>query len=100
MDKLENPPAGNKPAGYRSRIKNDPASAEAYKHRKSAKHRAELALVRRAFADIPKSVTVLDIPCGAGRLTIMLEKLGYRCTGAEIGDAMIEVARQEVVLKE
>ena len=88
--------AGNDPAHYRNRIKNDRQVAEVYKYRKINKHLAELALVERAFGCIPKTNTVLDIPCGAGRVTILLERLGYRCTGAEIGDGMIEVARREI----
>ena len=92
--------AGNDPAAYRNRIKNDPQAAEVYKYRKATKHQAEMALVERGFCCIPQSNTVLDIPCGAGRVTILLERLGYRCTGAEISDAMIEVARQEIAAAE
>ena len=81
---------------YKKRIKNDPKVAGKYRERKPRRHAAEMALVRKAFSLVPVSSSVLDIPCGAGRVTILLSKMGYACVGAEIADAMIEVARREI----
>jgi len=85
----------NNGEGYKDRIKDDPRVARKYMNRKSRRHKAEITLVERAFSNIPTSNTVLDIPCGAGRITVLLARKGYRCTGAEIADAMIDIARSE-----
>lgn len=81
---------------YKRRIKQALPDAQSYKQRPPHKHAAEMRLVERAFALIPDANTVLDIPCGAGRVAILLARRGYRSTGAELGAGMIEVARAEV----
>lgn len=52
--------------------------------------------VRRAFAGIPTSARVLDIPCGTGRLAESLLERGYRVCGADISGAMLEVAKRKL----
>jgi SAM-dependent methyltransferase len=47
----------------------------------------------RALAGVPRGGLVLDAPCGTGRLFPVLHRLGYRTVGADIGHAMLEVAR-------
>jgi 2-polyprenyl-3-methyl-5-hydroxy-6-metoxy-1,4-benzoquinol methylase len=86
----------NEQGQYKCRIKDDPKTARQYRQRKPRRHAAEMALVKRALSAVPMSNRVLDIPCGAGRVTILLAKMGYTCVGAEIADAMIDVARQEI----
>lgn len=46
-----------------------------------------------ASANIRRGATVLDVPCGSGRLLPLLKKMGYRVTGADISAAMLEHAR-------
>ena len=79
---------------YRGRTKYDAATARKYQVRKEGKHRGEMRLVDRAFAGIPKSHRVLDIPCGGGRVTVHLARQGYTMAAADLSDAMLELARQ------
>ena len=81
---------------YKERIKNTQHAAESYTRRNQSKHDAEMALIRRGLDCIEGVETVLDVPCGAGRATIMLTRLGYRATGVDLGDAVVTVARQKV----
>lgn len=52
--------------------------------------------VRRAFAGVPVSAEVLDLPCGTGRLAETLLEQGYRVCGADISGAMLEVAKRKL----
>jgi len=83
-------------ADYRKRIKSDYISAEAYTRRKQHKHNAEMRVIRRALKHTNGVKTFLDIPCGAGRATILLAKAGFNATGADLGHAMTAVARQKI----
>lgn len=89
-------PGNTADSGYRNRIKTSAEKGEKYKRRKQHKHAAELALVERAFAIIPQSGSVLDIPCGAGRMTVLLARKGYDCTGAEVADTMVSITREVI----
>ena len=53
--------------------------------------------ISRALRTIPRSSTVLDIPCGTGRIARHVEKLGYPVIGADISRDMICLARQRAV---
>jgi SAM-dependent methyltransferase len=57
--------------------------------------RRERRALLRALEAIPPSSSVLDIPCGTGRLTGILLERGYRVTGADSSPAMVERARAE-----
>lgn len=81
-------------AAYRGRVKYDDSTARKYQHHKPGKHRAEMRLIDRAFALIPKSHTVLDAPCGTGRVTLHLARQGYRMHAADLSDAMIDLTRE------
>lgn len=50
----------------------------------------------RAFASVPKSATILDLPCGTGRLAEALLDEGYRVVGVDIAAPMLEVARRKL----
>jgi len=52
------------------RVKSDSTSAQLYTQRKPRKHRFEMQMVSEAFQMFPqaKVKTVLDAPCGVGRL--------------------------------
>lgn len=71
----------------------DDAEAVAYQDRKASKHAAELRLIDRAFAAVPRGQRVLDIPCGGGRVMMHLATQGYRVSGADISEGMLKVAR-------
>jgi ubiquinone/menaquinone biosynthesis C-methylase UbiE len=80
-------------AAYRGRTKYDKTAAEKYQRRKEGKNRAEMRLVDRAFAIIPKSARVLDVPCGGGRVAIHLAKRGYPMSAGDLSEAMLDIAR-------
>lgn len=81
---------------YRGRTKYDEPTARQYQSVKPGKHRAEMRLVDRAFARVPKSHRVLDVPCGGGRVTVHLAKQGYAVTAADLSEAMLAIARENV----
>jgi cyclopropane fatty-acyl-phospholipid synthase-like methyltransferase len=83
-------------AAYRGRTKYDSRTAERYQVRKEGKHRAEMRLVERAFTLIPKGHRVLDVPCGGGRVTVHLAQRGYAMTCADLSEAMLAIARENV----
>ena len=73
----------------------DDAEAIAYQNRHQDKHAAELRLIDRAFAAIPRQQRVLDIPCGGGRVMMHLASQGYPVSGADISEGMLKVARAQ-----
>src|SRR5438876_12248204 len=81
---------------YRGRVKYTESAARKYQQRKPGKHRAEMRLLDRAFAHIPKTHRVLDVPCGGGRVTLHLSKKGYKMSSADLSENMIVIARQAV----
>lgn len=80
---------------YRERIKTE-AETEKYQRRRPARERVELKLVQRALRLISNNHRVLDIPCGAGRVTILLARQGYSVTGAELSAPMIAATRENI----
>lgn len=82
------------PTTYRARTNYDVRKATSYQHRKAHKHANEMKLLDRAFTLIPKTHTVLDVPCGGGRVFLRLAEQGYEVRAADLSDAMIEVAQQ------
>lgn len=83
-------------AAYRGRVKYNQAAAERYQRRKQGKNRAEMRLIDRAFALVPKGTRVLDAPCGGGRVTIHLSKRGYHVSSADLSEAMLAIARESI----
>jgi len=61
--------------------------------KKPRKHRAEMQLVERALAFVPRDARVLDVPCGYGRVMQHLHTRGYRVSGADLSEPMLELAR-------
>ncbi|HCE40979.1 MAG: hypothetical protein CL543_15410 [Alcanivorax sp.] len=80
-------------APSRERVKSDLQSVTAYRHRKPAKHRAEMALVARTMPAIPAGERVLDAPCGAGRLSLWMARQGWRVSATDLGAAAVEHTR-------
>jgi SAM-dependent methyltransferase len=58
---------------------------------------ADLAVVRRLLPDPPASV--LDAPCGDGRLSFPLAAAGYAVTGVDVSPENIERARAQDTLR-
>lgn len=54
--------------------------------------RLEKRALLRALRDVPKGLPIADIPCGTGRLAEALLKAGYRVTGTDISQAMLDQA--------
>lgn len=52
--------------------------------------RRTLAPIR---AELPRA-SVLDLPCGTGRITELLLDMGFSVTGGDVSPAMIDVARE------
>jgi SAM-dependent methyltransferase len=76
------------------------STASSYDHERftSAKGRwidgREKASITKALAQVPRECTILDLPCGTGRITKHVLSLGYRVTGADVSPDMIALARQ------
>ena len=52
--------------------------------------------IRRAFEDVPSGSTIVDVPCGTGRLAEVLLEQGFKVVGIDISEAMLEVARRKL----
>lgn len=81
---------------YRGRVKYDAPTALAYKARPPRQHAAEMALIDKVFREIPKDHRVLDLPCGAGRVSVHLARQGYRLSCGDYSDAMLAITRDHV----
>jgi 2-polyprenyl-3-methyl-5-hydroxy-6-metoxy-1,4-benzoquinol methylase len=81
---------------YSGRVKYTEDRSRKYQKRKPTKHTAEMRLLEKAFALIPKDHKVLDAPCGGGRVTLHLAQLGYPVSSADLSDAMIKITRENV----
>lgn len=55
----------------------------------------ERSSVRRALKGISPGSSVIDIPCGTGRMTGLLLELGFSVVAADISPAMLEVCRRK-----
>jgi len=55
---------------------------------------AEIALVRRGLAGAAPGESILDIPCGSGRVAVHLARWGYRVACADVSPAMLDCARE------
>jgi ubiquinone/menaquinone biosynthesis C-methylase UbiE len=59
----------------------------------SHRDRCERRALEHALDAIPRGSSVLDLPCGTGRLTGILLERGYRVTGADSSPNMVARAR-------
>lgn len=79
---------------YRGKIKYDEATAKAYQERPPRQHAAEIALIDRVLRAMPTCRTMLDLPCGAGRVSLHLAQRGYAVTCADNSASMLELTRR------
>ena len=56
----------------------------------------ERRLICRSFADLPRGATIVDFPCGTGRLAEPLLEAGYRIHGMDISSEMLQVASKRL----
>jgi ubiquinone/menaquinone biosynthesis C-methylase UbiE len=64
-------------------------------YKDSYRDRRERRALERALDAIPPGASVLDLPCGTGRLTGILLDRGYRVVGADSSPAMVDRAKAE-----
>ena len=81
---------------YRGRVKYTEGAARKYQHRKQDKHRREMRLIDRAFALLPKSLRVLDVPCGGGRVALHLAGKGHTMACGDLSEPMLKIARENI----
>ncbi len=56
----------------------------------------EKRTIAKCFSGLAKGMTVVDIPCGTGRLAENLLRSGYKVHGMDISGAMLEVAKKRL----
>jgi 2-polyprenyl-3-methyl-5-hydroxy-6-metoxy-1,4-benzoquinol methylase len=78
---------------YEGRVKYSESKARSYQSVKERKNRAELKLVTRAFRLVPTG-SVLDAPCGGGRVSLLLASKGYQMRSADLSEPMRAIARE------
>ena len=78
------------------RVKSDPVSAQLYTKRKPRKHQFEMEMVSEAFQMLPaaKVKTVLDAPCGVGRLSLWLAQKGFDITAVDLGESAVQLTNE------
>ena len=75
-----------------ARVKSDVESARTYNQRKQSKHTQEMAMIEDAMRHVRGIATLLDAPCGVGRASIALARMGLQVTGVDLGEAALELA--------
>ena len=58
---------------------------------------AELKTLARLLRHLPSGASLLDVPCGTGRVARALLDWGFRVTAADISHEMIQVAKSRIV---
>lgn len=76
---------------YAGRTSYTENAAARYQHRKPSKNLAELSLVKSALSQVPLG-SALDAPCGGGRISLLMARLGYQVTAADLSPAMVKIA--------
>lgn len=57
----------------------------------------EKRTIAKCFSDVATGETIVDVPCGTGRLAEVLLAGGYRVHGIDISEAMLLVAQQRLL---
>lgn len=78
------------------RVKSDPVSAQLYTKRKPRKHQFEMQMVSEAFEMLPavEVKTVLDAPCGVGRLSLWLAQKEFEVTAVDLGESAVKLTNE------
>lgn len=84
----------NQPSQYPAKSMYTEEVSQAYQQRHPARHHKEIRLIDMAMGMVPKSHTILDLPCGGGRVFTHLAQLGYKVAAADYSDSMLEIARE------
>ena len=58
----------------------------------------EQTALKRALQNIPAGSSILDVPCGTGRIAVPVSAWGYRLSCSDISLEMIQVARERLGL--
>ncbi|MCI3923568.1 class I SAM-dependent methyltransferase [Paenibacillus sp. TRM 82003] len=66
-----------------------------YKHRDGKGAEREVRAMS-AWLQLPEGARVLDLCCGSGRHSVVLDKLGYDVTGVDLSDTLLDEARKTV----
>ncbi|HYW78942.1 MAG TPA: class I SAM-dependent methyltransferase, partial [Thermoguttaceae bacterium] len=90
-----NTEVGGSHAAIRRRYAN-PRSAAKYPsvYKNIRRHQRERNTILKLFRHIEPGAHVLDIPCGTGRVTRLLHEAGFRVTGGDSSQFMVDLARQ------
>ncbi len=81
---------------YAGRSKYDAERAARYATRSEKRHAEEWALLARVLARVPAPATVLDAPCGTGRIARELLARGAHVRAADLAPAMLERTRAAI----
>ncbi|GGD73959.1 class I SAM-dependent methyltransferase [Paenibacillus nasutitermitis] len=65
-----------------------------YRHRNWEQASSEVGRMA-GWLELPEGARVLDIGCGMGRHALALANLGYRVTGVDLSEALLEEAREQ-----
>src|SRR5690349_2474865 len=79
---------------YNARVHYTEKASEIYQHRNPRRHRAEMQLIARVFADVPRG-SLLDIPSGGGRVGLFLAQQGHQVTCADYSQPMVDITRRK-----
>jgi 2-polyprenyl-3-methyl-5-hydroxy-6-metoxy-1,4-benzoquinol methylase len=58
--------------------------------------RLEKNNIRKAFRDLPRGSTIVDVPCGTGRLAEVLLEDGFKVVGMDISPNMLAQAQKKL----
>src|SRR5687767_11307257 len=72
---------------------------EVVRHARSdAQARFEIRALKQIL-DLPEGARMLDVPCGAGRLSIGLAAEGYRVTGTDLSSRLLAMAKEDAAAR-
>lgn len=79
-----------------NRVKDSMSDIEKYTRRRPSRHLAEMRLVSNTFPQLSANASVLDAPCGAGRISAWLAEQGYQVNSLDLGNAAANYTRKRL----